>query len=121
MEVKGTPPIMPRDLPTASEPEEKKEIIRDSFSFSEKDLSESGKLTLIIQPKEKRSLDEVKNQCEKCGLGSHKEDLEIIDGFTYEIDPSDLTEFLTMLPQDVEVSVDRKVQFFSMEQVPKQK
>lgn len=120
MEVKGTPPQFPRDLPPASEPQEKKETVRDSFAFTRSDLSDNGKLTLIIQRKESRSIDEVKKQCEKCGLGSHKNDLEIIDGFTYEIDPSDLTEFLTMLPEDVEVSVDRKVQFFSTGQIPRE-
>lgn len=112
MEIKPTSTNLPGDMTQPQAKEERAEPIRDTFAFSEKDLSGDGKLTLIIQSGEKLSTRDLKNQCKKSGLGKCKEDLEIVDGFTYEIDPEDLPEFLKTLPEDAEVSVDRKVQFF---------
>lgn len=112
MEIKPTSTNLPGDMKPPAEKEERAEPIRDTFAFSEKDLSGDGKLTLIIQSGEKLSTRDLKDQCKRCGIGKCKDDLEIVDGFTYEINPDDLPAFLKLLPEDAEVSVDRKVQFF---------
>ncbi|MDQ7821637.1 MAG: hypothetical protein RDV48_02450 [Candidatus Eremiobacteraeota bacterium] len=91
--------------------EEQEEPVCDKFSFSEHDLSEEGKITLIIQVKENQSCGAMKEQCKKCGMGRLKEDLEIINGFTVEIDPRDLIEFVKKMPKEAEITVDHHEPF----------
>jgi len=84
----------------------------DTVSFTSRDLSPKGTLTLIIQIKGEDRNSPFREECKKCGLGRFKEELEIINGFTFEITPSNLQKFFSLLPENVEISVDRPVSFF---------
>jgi hypothetical protein len=109
-------------LPNQGEQEGVGECIQDVVTFSSRDLSPQGKLILIIQPAEKEgdSCDLLKDTCQKCGIGELKEELEIINGFTYEIDPQHLEKFLKMLPKNVSITVDHPVNCFpSMPKKPR--
>jgi hypothetical protein len=92
-------------------------IIHDMVTFSKRDVSPRGTITLIVQLKEKEvgepvTCDPVKEECKQCGLGELKEELEVINGFTFEINPKNLKKFITLLPENVEITVDHPLSFF---------
>jgi len=111
MEIRPNTPA-PMSLPaTQGECGESAKAIRDTFTFSERDISPDGKLVLILQLKERGDYCSLKESCESSGLGRCKSDLEIINGFTYEIDPANLPALLKNLPEDVEITVDHPISF----------
>jgi hypothetical protein len=114
MEIKPTSLPRQEPMPRQEDQEEQGECIQDVVTFTARDLSPQGKLILIIQPAEKKEdrCDLLKDTCQKCGLGEFKDELEVINGFTYEIDPQHLEKFLKMLPKDVSITVDHPVSFF---------
>lgn len=105
--------------PTKQDVEQESISIQDKCSFTQADLSADGKLTLIIQPKDRNSTGILREKCDKSGIGRCKDDLSIIDAFTYEVDPSDLPKLLEMISEDVEITVDHQMKFFSPEQIPR--
>lgn len=93
------------------ESEESTKAIRDTFTISDRDISPDGKLVLIMQSKGRDDYRSLKETCENSGLGRCTSDLEIINGFTYELDPANLTALLKTLPDNVEITVDHSISF----------
>ncbi len=104
----STPPSLPA---IQGECGESTKAIRDTFTFSERDISPDGKLVLILQLKEQNDCRSLKETCKNSGLGRCTQDLEIINGFTYELDPSNLPALLKSLPENVEITIDHPISF----------
>lgn len=113
MEIRETPVNINPGTSKQSEPDITEKAIRDKFSFSQKDLSPDGMLTLIIMPGDSSTGRALKQACCKSGFGRFKEDLDIINGFTYQISPDELIKFIKLLPEDANITIDHPVSFFS--------
>jgi serine protease AprX len=82
---------------------------RDSFKYSEKDLTPDGRLPIIIESKDKASLQKSHDVILDVGGGRITGRLPIIGGSTAEVDPAALPALLKELPPDTHIFVDGRI------------
>src|SRR5687768_16502529 len=84
----------------------------DLFQYSDRDLTQDGRVPVIIYNCDRNDLRNARRRIERSKMGSVVDrDLPLVNGFSARIDPADMERVLERLPEGSGVRINPKIQF----------